>query len=230
MCQSYIGIYPCRHFVITTEHCDSCPPEQRIYNSLCSQPNLPISRDQNFVCEKCDEKKKWSIGRLATDHYPPERTIVFEEALLTMPPIPHTSERLKLVLVETGPCIPRSQTLPQQSTSSATAEPGRSGIPRSQTVVSNGTFPPRVLPRLMPRPRRTETNISNYPTAINCRETSQNSPLGKLAVDQQSYKCEKHTQFATNSFAVRCCDPCQRILARANRPYAEHIGLVLIVG
>ena len=142
-----------------------------------------------------------------------------------MPTSPHTSQSLEPFLIETRPNNLRSSALPQQSTSSAAAEPDISEIPRSQTVVSNGTLPPRVIPRLMPRLSRTDSNISNNPTAINRRQTSRNSFSAEPAVDHQSYKCEKHTEFATNSFAVRCCDPCRRSLARAYRPCAEHIGV-----
>ena len=146
-----------------------------------------------------------------------------------MPLSPHTSEPLKPSFFESRTNIPMSQTLPQRSTSSVVAEPGRSGIPRSQTLVQNGEFPPRVIPRLMSRLGMTRTNIFNYPTAINRRQNSQNSSSAEPAIDQQSCKCEKHTEFAANSFAVRHCDPCQRILTGADRQYAEHILAVLIV-
>lgn len=174
MCQSYSGIYSCRHFVITTEHCGSCPPQQRVYSCQCLQPNPPISRDRNPMCDKCDEKEKWSIGRSSTG---------------------------------------------------AMAEPSRPRVSRSQTAAPNGTFSARVIPRLMPRLRRTQTNIYNYPTAINRRETGRNLAIVDSAVDQQTYKCEKHTDFATNSFAMRCYDQCRRIFSRVDRPCARHIGV-----
>ena len=205
MCHSDSGIYSCHHFVTTTEHCASCPPEQRVYNRPCSQRNRPIIRDQNFMCDKCDEKENWSMGRSSTDHSPPVLTVFEEGAQFAMPPSPRTSVLLVPFLVETRPMIPRSEALPQQSTSRAAADPNRPRVPRSSTAASNAIIPPRVNPRLMPKLRRTERDISNYSTAINRGETSRSSLSAEPVVNQQSYKCGKHTDFATTSFAVRCC-------------------------
>lgn len=121
--------------------------------------------------------------------------------------------------------IPRSETLPQQSTSRAAADPSRTRVPPSSTAASNAVIHPRTIPRLMQQLRKTERDISSYSTTINRGDNFRSSTTAEPDVDQQSYKCGKHTKFATNSFAVRCYGSCQRILARFNRPSAKHTGI-----